>query len=233
MKSKVEFHCHTSNSFDCDVLLSERIKSYASLGFTHLTITDHDEVLNKQDLTVISSYDRFMQVIPGIEISTHVGHIILLNCKKKPWFNSLFFLVIWSKLSRSQIYIPHPFRKGTGLLIEYVVNKLPTWYILWFLKHVKYVEIWNPRDTLKDKVKVDYSICKMLENKLWTIASDSHFINDIHIEGCPFEGLSSNDPLVIRFFNQNMELAKVDIALTLRAALRYFKSALRYALKQL
>lgn len=233
MKSKVEFHCHTSNSFDCDILLSERIKNYAALGFTHLVITDHDVVLNKQDLSLISYYDRSIKVIPGIEVSTHVGHIILLNCTKKPWVNSLFFLVIWSKLWGSQIYIPHPFRKGTGLLIEYVNNKLPTWYIVWFLKYVKYVEVWNPRDTLKDKVKVDYLICQMLEKKSWTIASDSHFINDILVEGCPLDGLRSNNPLVMNFFTLNIELAKVDIPVTLKAALRYLKSALRYALKQL
>ena len=233
MKSKVEFHCHTSNSFDCDVLLSERIKNYTALGFTHLVITDHDAVLNKQDLSLISSCDSFTQIIPGIEVSTHVGHIILLNCIKKPWVNSLFFLVLWSKLWGSQIYIPHPCRKGTGILIEYVNNKLPTWYIVWFLKYVKYVEVWNPRDTLKDKVKVDYSICQILEKKTWTIASDSHFTTDIHIEGCPFEGLQSNNPLVIHFFSQNIELAKVDIPVTLRAVLRYLKSNLRYALNQI
>lgn len=233
MKSKVEFHCHTKKSFDCEVLLSERVKNYANLGFTHLVITDHDVVLNNQDLSLTTHYDLSIQVIPGIEVSTHVGHIILINCTRKPWFNSLFFLVIWSKLWGSQIYIPHPFRKGTGLLVEYVRNMIPTCYIIWFLKHVKYVEVSNPRDSINGKVKVDYTICEILEKKCLTIASDSHFGYDIHEEGCPIEGLQSNNPLVIHFFTQNMELARVYIPLSLKAALRYIKSALRYALKQL
>jgi succinate dehydrogenase flavin-adding protein (antitoxin of CptAB toxin-antitoxin module) len=44
------------------------------------------------------------------------------------------------------------------------------------------------------------------------------------------EGLRENDLLISRFFSQKIELAEVNIPLTLRAALRYIKSALRYAL---
>jgi hypothetical protein len=230
MTTKVEFHCHTANSFDCEVSLSLRLDRYATLGFTHLAITDHDAVLSKDDHAVIAAHGSSLHVIPAIEVSTHVGHVILLNCKHKPWINSLFFLVLWSKIFSSQIYVPHPCRNGTGLLIEYVKNKIPTWYILWFLSHVKYVEAWNPRDTIKDKVKVDPSIGRLLQKKCWTAASDSHYEDDIHVEGCQKNGLQSTDPLITRFFSQKIELEEVNIPLTLRAVLRYIKSALRYAL---
>lgn len=231
MHSKVEFHCHTANSFDCEVPLELRLKSYASLGFTHLAITDHDVVLSKKDRALISTCGAHLKVIPAIEVSTHVGHVILLNCRHKPLFNSLLFLVCWAKLWNAELYVPHPCRKGTGLLVEYVKNKVPTWYIAWFLSYVKYVEAWNPRDTIKDKLKVDSKIWLQLKKTCWTVASDSHFENDIHIDGCPLEGLRENDPLILRFFSQKIDMAEVHIPLTLRAALRYIKSALRYALR--
>ena len=228
---KIEFHCHTSNSFDCEVPLEVRLQSYASLGFTHLAITDHDVVMNKKDYALISTCDIRLEVIPAIEVSSHVGHIILLNCRRKPLFNSLIFLVYWAKILNSEIYIPHPCRKGTGLLVEYIKNKIPTWYIAWFLTHVKYIEVWNPRDTTKDKLEVDQRIWQLLEKARWTTASDSHFENDIHIEGCPPEGLPVSNPLLSRFFSQKIIMSDVKIPITFKATLRYIKSALRYALR--
>lgn len=230
MRSKFEFHCHTNNSFDCEISLALRLDRYSELGFTHLAITDHDKVLTRSDHAFILERSANLKVIPAIEVSTHVGHIILLNCKRKPWINSLFFLVLWSKIFDSQIYVPHPCRKGTGLLIEYVKNRIPTWYVAWFLSHVKYVEVWNPRDAIKDKVKVHPTLVRLLEKKCWTVASDSHYEDDINKDGCPEEGLQSSDPLISRFFSQKIESEEVNIPLTLRAVLRYIKSALRYAL---
>ena len=231
MHTKVEFHCHTANSFDCDVLLELRLQSYANLGFTHLAITDHDLVLNKKDHALILRCSDNLEVIPAIEVSTHVGHVILLNCRRKPLLNSLFFLVWWRKIMGAELYVPHPCRNGTGLLVEYVKNKIPTWYVAWFLTHVKYVEVWNPRDTIKDKIKVDQTVWKQLQKTCWTVASDSHFENDMYTEGCPMEGLTKNDPLISRFFSQKIELDEVNIPISLRAVLRYIKSALRYALR--
>ena len=113
MKTKIEFHCHTSNSFDCKVSLEKRLKCYNELGFTHLAITDHDNVMSDDNLSIVSAYTGKLQVIPSIEVSTFVGHIILLNCKRKPWINSLLFLFLWSKIYHADIYVPHPCRKGT------------------------------------------------------------------------------------------------------------------------
>lgn len=226
--TKVEFHCHTANSFDCDIPLLKRIEKYRDNGFTHLAITDHDVVLSKVDRALINSENTLIKIIPGIEVSTHIGHIILLGCNHRPLINSLFYLVFLSKVFDYKIYVPHPCRKGTGLLYEYVVNKIPTWYIAWFFQYVSYVEVWNPRDTLKDPLEVDLSIWKSLESLMWTVASDSHFDDDTYNGGCPMIGLARDDEYVKRFFSQKIKLSEVKISLTLRAFLRYIKSALRY-----
>lgn len=231
--TKVEFHCHTRNSFDCEVSIKDRVNFYAANGFTHLVITDHDKALTKTDYDLINDCQRPIVVIPGIEISTHVGHVILLNCKRTPWINSLFFLVIWSKVYRSELYIPHPCRSGTGLLIEYVRNRVPTWYISWFLRHVKYVEVWNPRDSIKDKIGVNVNVLAQLENCIFVAASDSHYSDDVFTQGCPANGLDNSNPLVKRFFEEKVIAQDIVISLTLREFLRYIKSALRYLTRRL
>lgn len=228
---KVEFHCHTSNSFDCDVTLENRLTSYGDLGFTHLSITDHDAVLTQKDWRIINQHRGDLKIIPAIEVSTHVGHVILLNCRIKPFFNSLFFLVVWSKLFGCDIYVPHPFRRGTGILVKYVEEGISTAYVYWFFKHVKYLEVWNPRDRTTHKVIVDKRIFDVLScGMLWTSASDSHFMDDIYINGCNLSGLDISEKHVQNFFQNKIEAGDVELSFNLRSFLRYVKSSLRYAL---
>jgi hypothetical protein len=224
---KVEFHCHTSNSFDCRVELKNRLSAYYERGFTHLAITDHDRVLGAVDWQIIKSQANLI-IIPAIEVSTHVGHVILLNCKFKPPINSLIFLAVWSKLFGCEIYIPHPCREGTGILVEYVKNKIPTQYIAWFLKKVKYIEVWNPRDRMGDKLIVDGEIFEILKSAMWTCASDSHFEDDIYNEGCKFAGLKEGDDRITRFFTQKIGVGDVNISFEFKPILRYIKSTIRY-----
>lgn len=228
MSIKVEFHCHTSNSFDCDVKLIERIKVYSKLGFSHLVITDHDKVLNHIDYSIIESNDEYsIEIIPGIEISTQVGHVILLNCRKKPWFNSLFFIVLWSKYFKSNIYLPHPFRNGTGLLIQYPIRRIPTYYVSWFLNFVTYIEVYNPRDNISKVVDVHYAIYRKLLYKKYVSASDSHYNDDINFEGSSFEGFAIENQNVSSFFSK-INVTNNKVSFTLRSFLSYFKNSLSY-----
>ena len=227
--NKVEFHCHTSNSFDCKVDLMSRLKGYIKLGFTHLAITDHDKVLNGRDWNIIENQSEIC-IIPGIEVSTLVGHVILLNCKFKPPINSLAFLVLWSNIWGCEIYIPHPCRPGTGVLFEYIPNKMPTRYISWFFRRVKYIEAWNPRDVTRVKIPVDQKIFEAFANVTWTCASDSHFEDDIYENGCPLIGLDMGDQRIKNFLDQKIEVGKISPSFNLRFFLRYIKSAIKYAI---
>jgi len=229
--NKVEFHCHTSNSYDCKINIEERLKHYSENGFTHLAITDHDSVLKRADYKIIEAYNK-LTVIPAIEVSTHVGHVILLNCRYKPFFNSLLFLVIWSYFWGCDIYVPHPLRKGTGLLLKYVEEGVSTSYICWFFKHVKYVEVWNPRDSSRHKTVVDKNIFNILLNQvLWVFASDSHYQDDIFLDGCTFSGVGIDDLRVQNFFKNKIQAGDVKVNFKIRSFLRYIKSSIRYAHK--
>ena len=227
---KYEFHCHTKNSFDCNISLRERIKSYASNGFTHLAITDHDEVLKEGDYKVIEEFNDKLQIIPAIEVSSLVGHIILLGCKKKPLFNSLAYLVLISKIYKYDIYLPHPTRSGTGFLKESKVVGLPHFYISWFVNFIKYIEVWNPRDKIRDPLEVNSDVYNKLHNKIFVIASDSHYTDDINMEGCTKDGISHKDLRVKNFFELKIKYSENKNIFKIRSLARYIKSNIKYSI---
>lgn len=230
--NKTEFHCHTSNSHDCLISLRERLSTYSKLGFSHLCITDHDCVLSNSDWNLLAGQYHGLSVIPGIEVSTLVGHVILLNCRVKPLFNSLAYLVLISKIRNYEIYLPHPVKKGTGLLREYSSIGIPHWYVRWFLMQIKYLEISNPRDKLRDPVCIDVKMFEILKSKTFVTASDSHFSDDIDINGCDRMGLSNNDPKVELFFEKKIIASEVVSVFKFRAIARYVKSSILYLIKR-
>ena len=172
---KVEFHCHTEASFDCKDLLAEKASKYAIFGFNKVYVTDHDEVLKKNEHKIFS---------PGIEVSTTFGHIILLDIKYKPRLNTLWFVVLWSNLFGSEILIPHLNRKNTGLIERYNSRGLGLTYLNWFISKAKYVEHYNHRE--KDKLRVESihaSTFELLLNIKGVYTSDSHSLSDIYTNG--------------------------------------------------
>ncbi|MEM2933973.1 MAG: CehA/McbA family metallohydrolase [Halobacteria archaeon] len=77
---KFEFHVHSNHSRDGIDSVEKILKQAVSLGLHGIAITDHDtlsgameamEIVEKQDLSIL--------IIPGIEVSTREGHLIVLG----------------------------------------------------------------------------------------------------------------------------------------------------------
>ena len=172
---KVEFHCHTAASFDCNDALAEKALKYSNLGFHKVYVTDHDELLKNCEYSIFST---------GIEISTTFGHIILLDLKYKPRLNTLWFLVLWSNLFGAKILIPHLNRKNTGLIERYNSRGIGLRYLNWFISKVKYIEHYNHRE--KDKWRTETihtSTFELLLKAEGVYSSDSHSLLDIYTNG--------------------------------------------------
>ena len=84
---KIEFHCHTSASFDCDDLLDDKAVKYLKYGFNKVYVTDHDELFKSTKHEIFA---------PGLEVSTTFGHIVLLDIEHKPPINTLWFIDLFS-----------------------------------------------------------------------------------------------------------------------------------------
>ena len=142
---KVEFHCHTNRSHDCDDDVNVKIKVYKDLGFDKIYITDHDKVYNIKKSSFCAH---------GIEVSSTLGHIVLLDCKNKPPLNTLWFIVLWAKVHKSKISIPHCNRQFTGLIERYNSKGFGTYYLNWFLKNANYIEHYNHRD--RNNLRIEF-----------------------------------------------------------------------------
>jgi hypothetical protein len=172
---KIEFHCHTTNSFDCNDSLDDKARKYIDLGFDKVYVTDHDELYTE------NKYDIFAS---GIEVSTTFGHIILLDLKNKPPLNTLWFLVLWSRYFGCKILIPHLNRKNTGLIERYNSRGVGLQYLNWFISNSHFVEHYNHRE--KDKLRVEFihpSTYNLLLNIEGVYTSDSHSLTDIYQDG--------------------------------------------------
>jgi len=172
---KVEFHCHTNNSHDCSDDLNDKIRIYKNLGFDKIYITDHDEVFNVNNSSFCAH---------GIEVSSTLGHIILLDCKKKPPLNTLWFLVLWAKVYNSKISIPHSNRQFTGLIERYNNKGFGRFYLNWFLQKSKYIEYYNHRDRNNLRVEIiEEKTFNIILNLEGIYTSDSHNLTDIYTNG--------------------------------------------------
>lgn len=196
---KTEFHCHTNRSFDCEVMIEDRIHKYKELGFDKLYITDHDK---NTPLRWTRFSDTSLEICSGIEISTYYGHIIVLDSRYVPPITALWAIALWSKFSNAKIYIPHPCRPGTGFFKRCEERKPISKYIQWFLSKVDIIEVWNPRDSNRERIQINESWLNEIKSCTYAIASDSHFNNDILESGCDLKGIPSHNKYVKNFFNE-------------------------------
>jgi hypothetical protein len=229
--TKVEFHCHTSLSHDCEVDIADRLFFFEKHGFTHLAITDHDRVLPNAFLSSNFRKENKVLIIPGIEISTFAGHIILYNCNYKPLLNSLWFLVFWSYVFRCEISVPHPCRSGTGLFAVYSDRGFHEKYIYWFMKRVKYIEVFNSRDREDDFALISDKLFFQCKTKVLISGSDSHYQDDVNIDGCPLNGYSIKNKKAQDFFAHNLRIGHKKVKFNLTNIFVNLKWNIRYLLK--
>jgi hypothetical protein len=223
---KIEFHCHSEFSHDCSDRLIDKYQVYKDSGFDKVYITDHDHILNSGDPDFFA---------PGIEVSSTFGHIILLDCKRKPPINTLWFLVFWSKILKSSILIPHPNRKFTGLIERYNNKGLGVKYLNWFIANSNFIEHYNHRERQNfRKEYIQYSTYSLVLKLIGVYSSDSHSLKDIYYNGTVF--INSHFPLIdskkTDYFKSSyiisseyFKMKKVDLIfhflLTVRRSLKY------------
>jgi hypothetical protein len=199
---KTEFHCHTDRSFDCNVGFARRIERYRKLEFEFLFVTDHDRCPPRD---WEGNFDG-LEIRSGVEVSTYLGHVILLDCRYAPPIGALWFLVVWAYIFKARLYLPHPCRYGTGFLRRCEQRTPPVRYVSWFLRRVEFIEVWNPRDRVGARVTLHHEWYRILEHRKFTVASDSHFDDDMYSPGCPNSGLATNDERVVSFFRERFAL---------------------------
>lgn len=108
---------HTSFSGDATInpkLLVDAL--YAHPTVKGVAITDHDTLEGYFQVRKLATVYQDLLVIPGVEVTTTQGDIILLGIEEKPPYKSTLESVVdFAKERAALILIPHPYRvQGIG-----------------------------------------------------------------------------------------------------------------------
>lgn len=137
MKIKVDLHIHSNKSPDSRLSIEDIIDFYYKNGFKAIAITDHETMEGvKKARSMCIEKGIEMLIIPGIEIETLSGEIIVLlpiEINNVP--RELIELIEFSKNMNGLIFAPHPFAKTRNSLREKLFE----------IKEIDAIEVLNGR----------------------------------------------------------------------------------------
>lgn len=107
MKLRLDLHVHTAHSYDGVDSIAETLRWANANGLDGLAVTDHNTVAGLREA---ERADAGLLVIPGVEISTAEGHLLLLGVReaappKRPPEET----IEWAEARGATIIAPHPF----------------------------------------------------------------------------------------------------------------------------
>ncbi|MBK5288970.1 MAG: PHP domain-containing protein [Acidimicrobiia bacterium] len=112
----IDLHAHTSPRSNCSrTTLEELVATARSRGLDALCITEHDVRWPDAELADASRLLGF-PLIPGVELTTDVGHVLAFGPLRKPlWMGyTLAELVEECESSDTALVLPHPLRRFAG-----------------------------------------------------------------------------------------------------------------------
>jgi len=118
---RVDLHLHTIFSGDASINPKILVDSlYAHPTIKGVAITDHDTLEGYYQVRKLSTVYQDLLIIPGVEVTTRQGDIILLGVEEKPpYMSTLESAIDFAKERAALIVIPHPYRvRGIGDVVE-------------------------------------------------------------------------------------------------------------------
>ena len=112
----IDLHAHTSPRSNCSrTTLDELVATARARGLDALCITEHDVRWPDDELADASRLLDF-PLIPGVELTTDVGHVLAFGPLCKPlWMGyTLAELVEECQQSDTALVLPHPLRRFAG-----------------------------------------------------------------------------------------------------------------------
>jgi len=108
----VDLHLHTRFSSDASINPKQVVDAlYVHPTIKGVAITDHDALEGYFQVRKLAAPYQDLVIIPGVEVSTNQGDIILLGVEEKPAYKSTLESVIDFAMERAAlIVIPHPYR---------------------------------------------------------------------------------------------------------------------------
>jgi predicted metal-dependent phosphoesterase TrpH len=127
---RADLHVHTKYSLDSTISpksLVDQLRAHATVKV--VAVTDHNTVEGYTRVRELASTFPDVLVIPGIEVSTPLGDLILLGVEEKPPRSlSVDELIGFAKGRGGVVVVPHPYREcGLGTATRlYAVDAIET-----------------------------------------------------------------------------------------------------------
>ena len=112
----IDLHAHTTPRSTCSsATLEELVDSARKRGLDALCITEHDIRWPEDELEDASRLLKF-PLIPGVELSTDIGHVLVFGPLERPLWLGYRFEQLVEEVSRTgtAIVLPHPVRNVAG-----------------------------------------------------------------------------------------------------------------------
>jgi len=193
---RVEFHCHTERSFDAVTTEVDLATACVSRGIDVVTITEHDVFSASAGAELRR---KGVQAVLGCEFTCERGtHIIGLFLDRDLGVSGRSRREIVSAIRAAEgvVYIPHPFKPGTGYFTAYDADEL--------LHEVDMMELFNggfrddcDRDSIR-RMADDYGIRLVA-------GSDSHAPGHVGFYVSEYEADAADDLRAV-FRNQDPRL---------------------------
>jgi predicted metal-dependent phosphoesterase TrpH len=114
---RCDLHVHTNASRDGESPVHDVIAAAKAAGLDAIAITDHDTM--EGVLEALKMQDPDLLIIPGVEVSTKQGHLLVLGTDRiYPPKEEVLKTIADAKQNGAVTIVPHPFhrwRHGVGL----------------------------------------------------------------------------------------------------------------------
>jgi len=120
MKVIFDPHIHTNSSPDSSITPNQLLGGLLAAGINAIAITDHDSMEGYRRIKHNSAF-RDLLVVPGVEVSTEAGDLIVLGLEDPPIFREPKMLVDSVHRAGGLVLAPHPFdgsRRSVGTLCD-------------------------------------------------------------------------------------------------------------------
>lgn len=169
MTAIFDIHVHSIFS-DGAMTVREILAKAKKLRLSGISITDHDTFKGSIEALKTSKNSELI-IIPGIEISTNYGHLIVLGLLELK-YHSISELLDYVKENDGLIIVAHPF--GKSLFFKYPIASAYD-----ILKRVDAIECINGRTPLKNNAKA-FALAGKIQ-KPCCGGSDAHILEEIGV----------------------------------------------------
>ena len=164
----VDLHLHTRFSFDASIspkFLADALNTHPIIK--GVAVTDHNTMEGYFHVRRFAAAYEDVVIIPGVEVTTAFGDVIVLGVEEKPaYWSSLDSVVDFARERNGVIIIPHPYRGGG---IGDAAKKIPNGFAA--------VEVANPDATVEEN-KMAETLAKT-RNMPGVGGSDAHHIHQM------------------------------------------------------